>query len=79
MYFNDTEVHIYREDTNHARNKDIVEVKIVDIRRGTLLGIVTTIVSRNKQMFFARCLKPYGKFNILQLLDVPGNIQVITF
>ncbi|MBP8177817.1 MAG: ribonuclease R [Spirochaetes bacterium] len=78
VYFNDTEVHIYREDTNHARNKDIVEVKIVDIRRGTLLGIVTTIVSRNKQMFFARCLKPYGKFNILQLLDVPGNIQVIT-
>lgn len=74
----DIEVHIYREDVNHARNKDIVQVQLTDIRRGTLFGRVTSIVTANKQMFFARCVKPNGKFRILQLIDVPGNIQVIT-
>lgn len=74
----DIEVHIYREDVNHARNKDIVQVQLTDIHRGTLFGRVTSIVTANKQMFFARCVKPNGKFYILQLLDVPGNIQVIT-
>lgn len=79
VYLNDeVEVHIYREDVNHARNKDIVQVQLTDIRRGTLFGKVTGIVSPNKQMFFARCIKPNGKLRILQLLDVPGNIQVIT-
>ncbi len=78
VYLNDEiEVHIYREDVNHARNKDIVQVQLTDIRRGTLFGKVTGIVSPNKQMFFARCIKPNGKLRILQLLDVPGNIQVI--
>ncbi|MDH7552582.1 MAG: VacB/RNase II family 3'-5' exoribonuclease [Spirochaetota bacterium] len=74
----DIEVHIYREDVMHARNKDIVQAQLTDIRRGILFGRVTSIVTANKQMFFARCLKPNGKFRMLQLLDVPGNIQVIT-
>lgn len=74
----DIEIHINREDINHARNKDVVQVHLTDIRRGTLFGRVTSIVSANKEMFFARCIKPNGKFRILQLLDVPGNIQVIT-
>ncbi|MCX8122889.1 MAG: ribonuclease R [Spirochaetes bacterium] len=79
VYINDDiEVHIFREDVNHARNKDQVKVQLTDIRHGTLFGRVTEIVSPNKQMFFARCIKPNGKFSILQLLDVPGNIQVIT-
>ncbi len=74
----DIEVHIYREDVNHARNKDIVQVQLTDIRRGTLFGRVMSIVTANKQIFFARCVKANGKFHILKLLDVPGNIQVIT-
>ena len=74
----DIEVHIYRDDVHHARNKDIVQVQLTDIRRGTLFGKVTSIVTANKEMFFARCIKQSGKFRILQLLDVPGNIQVIT-
>jgi ribonuclease R len=79
VYLNDDiEIHIYREDVNHARNKDIVQIQLTDIRRGTLFGRVTAIVNANKQMFFARCIKSNGKFHILRLLDVPGNIQVIT-
>ncbi|MGB4268367.1 MAG: ribonuclease R [Spirochaetota bacterium] len=74
----DIEVHINRKDINHARNKDIVQVQLTDILRGTIFGRVMSIVSANKQMFFARCVKLNGKFRILQLLDVPGNIQVIT-
>ncbi len=74
----DIEVHIYREDVNHARNKDIVQVQLTDICRGILFGRITSIVTANKQMFFARCIKPNGKLRILTLLDVPGNIQVIT-
>jgi hypothetical protein len=45
----DIEVHIYRDDVHHARNKDIVQVQLTDIRRGTLFGKVTSIVTANKR------------------------------
>ncbi|MDA3822394.1 MAG: VacB/RNase II family 3'-5' exoribonuclease [Bacteroidales bacterium] len=67
---------IKKENTNGSHNKDRAVILIADYRQGIFSGVVGNIISRNREIFIAIPKKKTKDHIILQLMDVPGEIEV---
>jgi len=73
---NGEDIIIKKEHTNGAHNKDRVIIHIADYRQGIFSGVVGHLISRNREIFIAIPKKKTKDHIILQLMDVPGEIEV---
>lgn len=68
------DIQIRRENINNAHSNDIVEIELLDIRKGIFYGKVNKIVERDRQHYFALVEKKSKGMIYYRLLDVPGNL-----
>ncbi len=72
---NELEVHIKRENTANAHNRDTVRVQVYDYRRGVFYGRVTGILSRQKEYYVGKLVRKTRTACVFELLDLPGNVE----
>jgi ribonuclease R len=72
----DNEIIIKKDDTAGAHDTDYVEVKIIDVKSGSVMGAVEKIIRREKSAYFARVDHTTRDAVIYILLDVPGKKEV---
>ncbi len=67
------DVHVSRDDTGQAHNKDLVEVEIIDFKRGYLCGRVNRIIRKQREFFLGRVNRASGELVFFTLLDTPAQ------
>ncbi len=67
---------IYSENIGDAINGDTVEVRLVDVRRGSLIGEVTEVMKRKRDFFLALVTGRSGGRVFFRLLDIPGDAEM---
>ncbi len=69
----DDEIIIRREDISGANDTDRVSVRITDFKNGRAVGVVESVLSREKKTCFARVVSATQAEVVYLLLDVPGG------
>jgi ribonuclease R len=72
----DDEILVYRENLSGAMNEDTVEVRLLDIRRGGLIGGVVAVRERRRELYLAKVIRRSGQKVLCALLDVPGHAEL---
>ncbi len=72
----DGDVHINRENTASAHNRDLVEVEIIDFKRGFLYGRVNRIIQKQREFFLGSVKKVTGELVFFTLLDTPAQARM---
>ncbi len=72
----DLDIVVKKDDTVGAHDNDLVTVKIIDVREGSIFGAVEKIIRREKSDYYARAVHVTRDAVIYNLLDVPGGMEV---
>ncbi|MBN1534748.1 MAG: VacB/RNase II family 3'-5' exoribonuclease [Spirochaetes bacterium] len=72
----DDEILVFRENLSGAMNEDIVEVRLLDIRRGRLIGAVVGVSERRRKLHLAKVIRRSGQKILCSLLDTPGRMEL---
>ena len=71
------EIHIRKENTSGARNRDTVQIRVREYRRDELHGTVERIIKNERETFFARIERLTRTHVFLRLMDVTGESRVV--
>src|SRR5271157_1768956 len=71
--FGDAEIAIKRDNTGGSHDNDLVSVRIVDFRKGSIYGEVREIIRRGRDLYIARAVHRTREMVLFNLVDSPGN------
>ncbi|MBN2160089.1 MAG: VacB/RNase II family 3'-5' exoribonuclease [Spirochaetes bacterium] len=72
----DNDIIIRKDDTAGAHDGDLVAVKIIDYKVGSVIGAVEKILQRDRETYFAKVVHMTRDAVIYNLMDTPGGREV---
>jgi ribonuclease R len=71
--FGDAEIIIKQDHTGGSHDNDLVSVRIVDFRKGSIYGEVREILRRGRDLYIAKAVHRTREMVLFNLVDSPGN------